>query len=105
MAAIVFISATTPPNTLPEDADAGTVLGTLGVSGGEAGETFAFTLDDPNFAIADTNGDGIFELVVKAGAEFDYEDGPRFFGLPIKADEHQREHRSTGPRSRSRSPM
>ena len=85
MAAIVFMSATTPPNTLPEDADAGTVLGTLGVSGGEAGETFAFTLDDPNFAIADTNGDGTFELVVKAGAEFDYEDGPRIFGLPIKA--------------------
>ncbi|ANY78425.1 hypothetical protein BB934_09450 [Microvirga ossetica] len=85
MAAIVFMSATTPLNTLPEDADAGTVLGTLGVSGGEAGETFAFTLDDPNFAIADTNRDGIFELVVKAGAEFDYEDGPRFFGLPIKA--------------------
>src|SRR5690349_2952377 len=85
MAAIVFSSATDPANTIPEDAEAGTLVGTLSVTGGAEGETFAFTLDHPNFAVTDENGDGIYELVVKAGAEFDFENGPRFFALPIKA--------------------
>ncbi|WP_201835105.1 hypothetical protein [Microvirga zambiensis] len=85
MAAIFFSSATDPANTIPEDADAGTVLGTLRVVEGAEGEAFKFTLNDPNFAVTDENGDGIYDLVVKAGAEFDYEAGPRFFSLPIKA--------------------
>jgi len=85
MAAIFFASATDPANTIPEDADAGTVLGTLRVVEGAEGEAFKFTLNDPNFAVTDENGDGIYDLVVKAGAEFDYEAGPRSFSLPIKA--------------------
>jgi len=78
MATIIF-SVT----TVPEDAAEGTIIGLVSVSGGVPGETFAFILDDPSFAIEESNG--VHHLVVRPGAEFDYENGQPTFSFTIRA--------------------
>jgi Ca2+-binding RTX toxin-like protein len=71
-------------STVPEDAVEGDTVGTLGIDGGAQGETFTFTLDDPRFKIVE-NENGGYDLVVKAGAEFDYEAGARQYAITVHA--------------------
>lgn len=73
-------------STVPEDAEEGDIVGTLSIDGEiQAGETFAFALNDSPFEIVDKDQDGIYEFVVKADVEFDYENGPGQYALTIQA--------------------
>ncbi|QRM29003.1 M10 family metallopeptidase C-terminal domain-containing protein [Microvirga sp. VF16] len=76
-------------STIPEDAVAGDNVGTLSIDGGAEGETFTFTLDDPRFEVVDQDEDGVYELVVKAEAEFDFEGGPGQYALTIHSSGDQ----------------
>jgi hypothetical protein len=64
-----------PVNAIPEDTEEGLILGVLTIDGGEPNETYTFTLDDPRFEILEFGG--AYELVVKQGVVFDFENGPK----------------------------
>ena len=80
MATIIF-----PFTAVPEDATEGTEIGPVSVIGGVPGETFSFVLNHPQFEIVGDDSVG-YTLVVKAGAEFDYENGPATLSFTIRAN-------------------
>ncbi|WP_201859085.1 M10 family metallopeptidase C-terminal domain-containing protein [Microvirga soli] len=82
MATIVILDDNIPVASIPEDTEEGFILGVLTIDGGEPNETYTFTLDDPRFEILESGG--IYELAVKQGVAFDFENGPKSLALNIQ---------------------